>query len=77
MSEYTTTEVFKNLNRSGKRVNLMVKANGGNVAVNKFIGGSWVAVAAPIAADGAFEVLTDDAPLQIVPTGGAVYSITE
>ena len=77
MIDYNVAKVFANLNRIGKRVNLMVKANGGSVTVNKFIGGGWVAAAAPITADGCFEVLVDDEDLQIVPTGGAVYTITE
>lgn len=77
MSQYSTTEQFKNLNRSGKRVNLTVKANGGTVTLNRFIGGTWVPAAAAITADGCFEVLVDDEPIQIVPAGGALYSITE
>ena len=77
MAEYSTTEVFKNLNRAGKRVNLAVKANGGTVTVNRFIGNTWVPAAAAIAADGCFELLVDDNQVQIVPAGGAVYSITE
>lgn len=76
MSEYSTTETFKNLNRGGKRVNLTVKANGGSVTLNRFIAGAPV-VGAVVSSDGCFEVLVDDAPLQIVPTGGAVYYITE
>lgn len=76
MSEYTTVEELKNLNRGGKRVNLTVKANGGSVTLNRAIAGGWVQ-AAVVVADGCFEVLVDDAPLQIVPAGGAVYYITE
>lgn len=77
MIDYNVTKVFANLNRIGKRVNLMVKANGGSVTVNKFIGGGWVAAAAPITTDGCYELLVDDEDLQVVPAGGAVYTITE
>ncbi len=77
MAEYTTTQVFRNLNRLGKRVNLTVKANGGTVQLNKFIAGVWVPAVAAVSADGCFELLVDDAPLQVVPAGGAVYHITE
>ena len=77
MAEYNSTKVFKNLNRLGKRVNLAVKANGGSVQLNRYLGGTWVAAAAPITADGCFELLVDDNDIQVVPAGGAVYSITE
>lgn len=77
MRTYSTTQVFKNLNRLGKRVNLTVKANGGSITLNSFIDGAWSIAAPAITANGRYELLVDDEDLQIVPAGGAVYTITE
>lgn len=75
MATYTTTEVFKNLNRAGKNVVLDVFANGGTVQVQRRVGGVFRTMQT-ISTDSSWLVSTDDNEVQIVPTGGAQYDIT-
>ncbi|MGL4222805.1 MAG: hypothetical protein ACRCSS_19470 [Shewanella sp.] len=75
MATYTTTEVFKNLNRAGKNVVLDVRTNGGSVEVQRRVGGTFTTMQT-ITTNSSWQVNIDDSEVQIVPTGGAQYDIT-
>lgn len=56
--------------------NLAVKANGGQVVVEKQVGADWV-VANTFNTDGAWTLALGRSPTRFTPSGGAAYEVTK
>lgn len=56
--------------------NLAVKANGGQVVVEKQVGEDWV-VANTFTEDGAWTLTLGRSPTRFTPSGGAAYEVTK
>lgn len=56
--------------------NLAVKANGGQVVVEKQVGTNWV-VANTFTTDGAWTLTLGRSPTRFTPSGGAAYEVTK
>jgi hypothetical protein len=69
-----TTQTEKTYAEGEERRLLIVRANGGSLAVEKRVGDNWV-VADTFAADGAHLMNFGLGPVRFTPTGGAEYSI--
>jgi len=54
---------------------LVVKANGGSVAVEKQVGGVWVTTDT-FSKDGGFLLFLGNTATRFTPSGGAVYEVT-
>jgi hypothetical protein len=69
-----TTQTEKTYAEGEERRLLIVRANGGSLAVEKRVGDNWI-VADTFAADGAHLMNFGLGPVRFTPTGGAEYSI--
>lgn len=58
------------------RATLVVKANGGSLAVEKKVEGGWVTVDT-FAADGAWQMDFGLSPTRFTPSGGAAYEVAQ
>lgn len=58
------------------RATLVVKANGGSVAVEKKVGGEWVTVDT-FAMDGAWPMDFGMSSTRITPSGGAAFEVSQ
>lgn len=67
-----TTQTTTNYHGSST---LLVKANGGQVTVEKQVNGAWVIVDT-FKEDGGWVYAFGNSPTRITPTGGAVYEVT-
>lgn len=58
------------------KATLVVKANGGSLAVEKKVEGAWVTVDT-FAADGAWQMEFGMSSTRFTPTGGAAYEVLQ
>jgi len=68
------TQTVKQYTNGDQARMLIIRANGGSLAVEKRVGDNWV-VADTFAADGAHLMNFGPGPVRFTPTGGAEYSI--
>lgn len=70
---FSTTQQFQYVERLDHTI--AVKTNGGSVSVQVKVGNDWV-VTDTIASDGARIIYTDNLLFRVVPSGGAVYTLS-
>lgn len=64
------------INKYMGKATLIVKANGGSVAVEKQVEGAWVTVDT-FAADGAWPMDFGMSPTRFTPAGGAAFEVSQ